>query len=853
MNKFNLLIKSSVFIVFFTFQTLSAQDSTAIRKIKSFSKHFVAFSKNYPQEKVYLHFDNTSYFLGESIWFKAYVVRADWNSLSNLSKILYVELLNAEGYVVESKKLKLENGACHGDFRLNATTYGGFYEVRAYTRYVLNFGDTNYFSRIFPVYDTPKIQGEFPTLITERPNSQRIPTIRLDESVKRQVNLNFFPEGGSLVQSILSKVAFKATQQNGENAIISGSVYNSKNEKIVDISTDYEGMGSFSLTPDAGKYYAQVSCNGHNYRFDLPTAQSGGITMAITNSAGEDINILIQKNINTKSEPLGLSISSRGALYAFQEVNIDTENALEFNYPKKLLPSGIAQITLYNASGDILCERLTFINHDSQMKLSVLQNKPVYKPFEKINLDFKLSDARENPLETTFSLSVRDGETSNNNTLSNNILTDLLLSSELKGYIENPGFYFQSNDNSHRMALDLLMLTQGWTRYSWKQMAGKLPFNIKQPVEKQLFIDGNIASVLLKTKLKNVDVSMILLSDSMSQQGKCKTDSVGNFNFGLIDFKGNAKLILQSKYNAKRKETRIMLNRQFTPEPQPYMAAKLNTTQHFKLPKEASVTNDKDSTDVYTPKNQQNLSMSEREHLLKNVTITEKRLPMKVSMKYDVVKEMDKMEDTGEWQPTDIYGFLQKTNNFVSTIAQTDGSIKATYKGKAIRFVRRDSKAFSNEVGDDVSDAGSDGSNTNQSKGNGIRGRLPLIDEIESVSIVEDFGTIMRLLPGDSIDPSKIVVAVIIPKKTYRPDPNGVRTTTFAGYSYTKEFFSPQYNHYRLPTENDFRRTLYWNPDVKTDKEGHVIVTFFNNSTCKAMNINAETVTQNGIIGTLNQ
>jgi hypothetical protein len=111
----------------------------------------------------------------------------------------------------------------------------------------------------------------------------------------------------------------------------------------------------------------------------------------------------------------------------------------------------------------------------------------------------------------------------------------------------------------------------------------------------------------------------------------------------------------------------------------------------------------------------------------------------------------------------------------------------------------------------------------------------------------------MRILNGNVPDPTKVVIAVITLKKNYQSIPNGVRSTTFSGYSYTKEFFSPQYTRYRVPNENDYRRTLYWNPDVKTDKEGHARVTFYNNSTSASMNINAETVTVNGVIGALNK
>ena len=130
---------------------------------------------------------------------------------------------------------------------------------------------------------------------------------------------------------------------------------------------------------------------------------------------------------------------------------------------------------------------------------------------------------------------------------------------------------------------------------------------------------------------------------------------------------------------------------------------------------------------------------------------------------------------------------------------------------------------------------------------------MPLIDEIESISIVEDIGTMSRLYGGILADPTNTVIAVITPKKDYRPVPNGVRSTTFAGYSYSREFFSPEYSRYRLPNDKDYRRTLYWNPDVKTDKDGHAGIMFNNNGSCKSMNISVETVTENGVIGTYNK
>ena len=188
------------------------------------------FSKNIPQEKVYLHFDNTSYYQGDNIWFKCYVVTSGQHQLSRWSKTLYVELLNPGGEIIDKRILKIENGQCHGEFTLNQLPfYSGFYEVRAYTKYMLNFGDDVIFSRLLPVFDKPKTEGNFE-------KRQKLPygrwgtgnyAMKREHPIKEnKVNLRFFPEGGNLIQGIESRVAFEATDEAGNPIDVFGVVMN---------------------------------------------------------------------------------------------------------------------------------------------------------------------------------------------------------------------------------------------------------------------------------------------------------------------------------------------------------------------------------------------------------------------------------------------------------------------------------------------------------------------------------------------------------------------------------------------------------------------------------------------------
>ena len=839
------------------------QDSTATNKLKAFAQQYVAFSKNYPREKVYIHFDNTSYYLDETIWFKAYVVRADRHSLSELSKVLYVELINQEGYIVSSKKLKIEGGQCHDSFYLPAAGYAGFYEIRAYTRYMLNFSEENYFSRVLPVYDKPKKEGDYAPTVSERPNSQRIPLKRPVFKQKDRISITFYPEGGNLIQGLKSRVAFKTTGDNGENLIVAGNIVDEKNQVITDIYTEYLGAGAFEFTPGPGKYVAKISYNNRDYTFELPAALPEGYTMYTNNSDSTEVNIKIQRSPNIQTEPLGLSISCRGILYAFEIVNLTSESEVDLTLPKNMLPSGVSQITLFNPKGEILSERLIFTNHQSEMKITMSQNKNNFQPFEQVSMSFQLNDRKNNPVQTSFSLAVRDAGTSSVIPYADNALTNLLLSSELRGYIENPGYYFESNDFRRKQAMELLLLTQGWKRYEWKEMTGVKPFNPVHPLEKELAIEGSVVSLLRKSKLKDVELMMVLMSDSSSQRGKARTDKEGKFGFLLQDFYGDAKIILQSKLNDRRRETRIMLDRNFSPDPKSFSNAELNEPRHMISYAGNEMRETTLDTHYETDSIDKNLSMSDKMHVLKDLIVTAKQRPIKISVKYDVAKEMDKIQDTGDWSPADIYNFLDKMNQYFS-YANDSGSSTLKYKGKKVYFMRDDSPdlvAFNIESlmsgeSTDLVSAQNDINTSMSGSNNAFNIQMPVFEEIESINIIEDYGSILRLFGGDpDYDPTKVAIVVMHLKKNYRKEPLGIRNTTFSGFSYPKEFFNPLYNNRDLPvmTEADYRRTLYWNPNVSTDSNGKADISFYNNGSCKHVNISMETVTQNGIIGTFNK
>ncbi len=806
----------SFFFLWIGIHTYS-QENPAVSKLTSFVKNINTFNYLYPQEKVYLHFDNTGYFSGENIWFKAYVVVSEQNTPTMLSKVLYVELLTPDGYIKETKKLKIENGQCHGDFQLDPTWFGGFYEIRAYTRIMLNFGQENIFSRVFPLFNRSGMEGEYKKIMRERPRSKDVPSQREKAEHFKKVNMLFFPEGGNIITGLDTHVAFKIMDENGESISADGVILNDKKEEIGAFRSFHKGMGSFHYTPNGKKHSVKIKYNGKESVFDLPAEKPSGYVMKVDNMRREQILLQIEKTPDKPSETLGVSLSCQGKVYLFDTLSVADSNIRSMIIPKEGFPTGVSQVTLFTSSGEILCERLIFtgdnINSFQPIEIETETDKKSYQPYEKIALDFQVKDVLGSPVATNFSLAVRDRNTETG-VWQDNIQTNLLLSSELKGFIENPEYYFESDDNVHRLSLDLLMMTQGWRKYSWTQMAGVEPFKLLYHMEEGLLIDGEILSAFAKKKKENLEVNMWMYSDDgFSQQGKCMTDEEGAFNFMPQDFYGTSELFLSVKEKGKRKNNRIILNRAFSPSAKGYTF--FDTSIINRVAKSPETPSQADITEELVKDTVSLKNMAKGSNLLPEVTVKERK-PFKpedlaleqASIVYDVAQEIDKIEDSKDDYSQPLKQFLLKINPYFSERLTPDNKLILMYKGKPVGF----GDAF------------------------GCLDREPLASEIESIIIVET-----------TTDKGDLPSVYITYKDKRKKDPKGMRSTKLQGYYNAQEFLYPDYRNGPLPNQSDYRRTLYWNPNVKTNQNGEATVNFYNNSTCKTINISAEGLTAKGV------
>lgn len=356
-------------------------------------------------------------------------------------------------------------------------------------------------------------------------------------------DISFFPEGGHAPLQTDIQIAFKALKKNGLHENIKGVVYDDTGMEWVRFESQHLGMGKFRMyyLPDRTYHVVCTNENNLSQRYSLPLPQPSAVALKAYWS-GENLRLTLSASPDYVL-PQGVSLVAhiRGVVLFSQPWT----NAGGFLFEKDFFPAGIIHFLLIDQERNILSERLVFsLQSSSFANVHVIPDKQTYRIRDRINVDIKVTDKYEVPLSGNFSLSVVDKQDVPLDT-SSSVISTLLLTSELKGYIESPMSYFQSDDSKTIEALDVLMMTQGWRRYNVPDiLKGNLQTELKYPVESDRQFSGKVTGVF--TSLKDGNVSLIANKDSILGTSLVKTENDGKFVFTNVDYPDSTRYLIQA-------------------------------------------------------------------------------------------------------------------------------------------------------------------------------------------------------------------------------------------------------------------------------------------------------------------
>ena len=897
------------------------------------------------QEKVYLHIDNNCYFLGDTIWYKAYVVLADDNSPEPLSRILYVELLNEQGYLMERQQLVVDHhGQADGCLAIDDSLFAGYYEVRAYTKWMMNFGFdhvpswnsapwantfapsamtafdnssvnstgagvyysgtntyaykyikgdkgepeytrggkvpfddiafydideyengtvinrdvprlnyrhySNLFSRVIPVFVRPDKPEQY---------RQRMMPVKItmgDYTVEwnsPEFDVKFYPEGGTLLAGHRCLVAWEAMNQQLERLNVTG-VLLEDDQPIDTIRPIHAGRGRFYVNVRHGrKYAAQFTFGDNRFKFDLPKAETEGVNMHVA----QDDNMVTIRVAREFEAPklLIASVYCRGK--KIDEMKSADKKTMEFDIDKVDLPEGVNQVVVHDTAGIVYADRLFFVNkcYESRAHVAVLgiPNR-AYKPLEHIRLNLLATDAKRRPLRgETFSVAVRDADQLEPTFATGNVMTNLLLESEIRGFVETPDFYFEADDSLHRLALDLLLMVQGWRRYNWRAVEHPETAELDFLPEQKTTIQGDVMPLRINLFGKNdkpieIYCSILNMNDNLKDgdyyrfKGTTLADSAGRFSFAYDPFYGNVHLTLRARYQSDKNDDddifnhdpKLFLRKQYF-FPQTLKAYSWYETHQPDTIKDKKLTWEEFQQDIYAsewiPTVQ--IKAKRRAHAQRQLNRPVARL--------DFLDFINNVWDQGFYNQFFLmdggeYPFVDSTG--LSYLLFFDSYVRMQYHPS---FKNHEAHVF----------------HINWSSDEFFRrikniSFVPVIDKIEVVSDVPRRPTVWEHYHEDrwggengfSVGFESYINFVTYPDSIRRKI-NG-REYNFMGFTEPVEFYNPDYSNASMPDVKDYRRTLYWNPNVKTDNQGQASIDFYNNSECTTIDVSAEGVTKYG-------
>ena len=657
-----------------------------------------------------------------------------------------------------------------------------------------------------PVARRIEVEFDDPQYIYKR--TFHLPVFTNDFDVK------FFPEGGALLSIPHQNVAFKAQGADGFSKEIEGFLFNSKGDTLTNFRSEHNGMGIFTMNPVNNEtYYVTVRTNDSiTKRFDLPAIEPKGISIAMSHYK-QEIRYEIQKTEATEwPQKLFLLAHTRGKLAILQPIN-----------PKRtfgkmndsLFTEGITHFMLIDEQGNALSERLIFVPDHKPNQWQITTDQPTYGKREKVSLQIAAKDNEGNPVEGTFSVSITDRKSIQPDSLADNILSNLLLTSDLKGYVEDPAFYFLNQDARTLRSIDYLMMTHGWRRHKMENVLRTPSLNFTNYIEKGQTISGRIMGFFGANVKKG---PICVLAPKYNIIATTETDEKGQFIVNT-SFRDSTTFLVQARTKKGFAGVDILMDPPQYPvatHKAPYLNGAATFMEDY----------------LMNTRDQYYMEGGMRVYNLKEVTVTAKReRPSSKSIYTGGINTYTVEEDR-------LQGYGQTAFDAASRLP----SVTIT-NGSEIH-IRNNSEPAIIVIDDIVYEDASD-----------------ILKDIQ----VSDMSSISLLRGADAVilGPRASGGAVVITLKDPRNLParpaQGIITYTPLGYSESVEFYHPTYDtpEKKNAQRSDFRSTVYWNPELRLDAEGKATIEYYTPDSTAPEDIIIEGVDKNGkvcrILQTINK
>jgi len=754
--------------------------------------------------KLYLHTDREVYFLGDSIWFKAYYLDGQTQKFFPGDFSLYTELLDEQGQAIKSQVLLLEDGQSAGKIEIPDSINTGNYLLRSFTDFHRNIGEDAFFHKKLKV---TSVESSMDVAVPQA--ADQLPDL----------DVFFLPEGGFLLAGQMNNVGVKAIDDKGVGVSLQGEILDGKGEVITIFDTEYKGMGTFQLNPRNGESYHAKIIGKPDFKYTFDDIVQEGIKIEYSGKSKDNLFFKICTNsVLFQGKSYYFAILHRGRTLFHQKFT-QKEKDFPLKVQKTALAAGINRFVLLDEQFKPISERLYFSNDMEINDIHIVADQESYPPRSEVHIEIFDEEELEEMTISNLSVAIVDSYALGVNGPRQNILSWLLIDSELKGNIESPGHFFKDDDYfSSEEKLNLLMLTHGWSRYIWTSLAENPPtpeFELTEGIS----LEGTVKHALTKKPIVKGDVELKIYNNDNFVSAEGKTDKEGRFSFEKVVFTDTAAIFIQGRNKKGKLYTVVDIDPFFKQNPNlPDLYFPNNETK-------AAYSSRLYEQKYYSELDLKNFVLENGSILLEEVTITKKkktgdghfRMYMKPRESFEITNRDYAYQNVGDYLQGRVGGIIIIGNTIMM---RGLGSFKpgpplflldgTPMPGDAIMSISM-SEIDLVEVLKNPAEAAIFGVNA----GNGV------------ISVFTHRG-------GDSIGSGRYV--------------QGTISKSLTGYSSFKEFYSPKYTPENIASERPAHRlTLHWDPIIITE-QGKASISFFTSDDIALYKIFIEGITNEGEI-----